>query len=229
MANDFLNKTRGGLIVSCQALPEEPLHSSFIMSRMAYAAMLGGACGIRANSVEDIMEIRKTVKLPMIGIIKRVVPGCDVYITPTIDEVDALAATGVEVIAMDATGRVRPSGRTIDQEFGLIREKYPDQMFMADCATFEEGKHAQELGFDIVGTTLCGYTDETRGTQLPNFKLLERLGRELKVPVIAEGGIHYPEQLGRALGISGVHAAVVGGAITRPLEITQRFMAAIEK
>ena len=111
MCKSVLEQIKGGLIVSCQALKEEPLYSSYIMSRMAYAAMLGGAVGIRANTVVDIEEIKKTVDLPIIGIIKEVYGGCDVYITPTMKEIDALAACGVEIIATDATCRQRPDGR----------------------------------------------------------------------------------------------------------------------
>lgn len=229
MAQSFFERTRGGLIVSCQALPEEPLHSSYIMSRMAYAAMCGGACGIRANSVEDIREIRKTVDLPMIGIIKRVIPGCDAYITPSIQEVDALVGTGVEVIAMDATGGSRPSGRTLAEDFAQIRAKYPDQLFMADCATLEEGVLAQELGFDMVGTTLRGYTPSTKGVTPPDFGMIRELCASIRIPVIAEGGIWRPDQLREALSIPGVHAAVVGSAITRPMEITRRFAAALAR
>ena len=135
-----LQQLRGGLVVSCEALPEEPLHSSYIMSRMAYAAYLGGAVGIRANTVEDIAEIRKTVSLPIIGIIKRVYEDHpELYITPTMKEVDELIACGVEVIAMDATHRPRPGGETIETLFPEVRSKYPDQLFMADCSNVEEG------------------------------------------------------------------------------------------
>lgn len=224
---DFLEQVRGGLIVSCQALPDEPLHGSFLMGRMALAASLGGAAGIRANSVEDIRAIRETVDLPIIGLIKRVYPEApQVYITPTLAEVDALAACGVEVIALDATARPRPGGENLDCLFIRAREKYPDQLFMADCATLAEGIHAASLGFDLIGTTLAGYTEDTRGRALPDFALLEELVRGCGRPVVAEGGIWTPAELRRALDL-GAHAAVVGSAITRPLEITRRFVAAL--
>lgn len=227
----ILEQIKGGLVVSCQALPEEPLHSSYIMSRMAYAAMLGGAVGIRANTVADIKEIRKTVDLPIIGIIKEVYGTCSVYITPTMKEIDALAECGVEIIAADATDsakRPRPDGKSLDEFFKEVREKYPDQLFMADCSSYEEGMHAAELGFDLIGTTMNGYTEYTRDAELPNMDLMGRLARECGKPVIAEGGIWLPEQLRTALD-AGVHAVVIGGAITRPLEITRRFVAAIAK
>lgn len=115
VSDSVLNRIKGGLIVSCQALNDEPLHSSYIMSRMAYAAMLGGAVGIRANTVEDIQEIKKLVHLPIIGIIKRIYEDSDVYITPTLEEVDALVNCGVEIIAMDATFHLRPKSQSIDE------------------------------------------------------------------------------------------------------------------
>ena len=217
------DRVRGGLIVSCQALKEEPLHSSYIMSRMAVAAEMSGAVGIRANTVADITEIRKAVKLPMIGIIKQVYEDSDVYITPTLAEVDALIQTGVEIIAMDATKRLRTGGKSLEEIFGEARAKYPDQLFMADCSCFEEAMHAVELGFDCVGTTLAGYTSYTKGTALPDLDFIKKIAKAVQVPVIAEGGIHYPQQLRQALD-AGAFCAVVGGAITRPQEITKRFV-----
>ena len=223
MKETFLEQTYKKLIVSCQALEDEPLFSPDIMSSMAVAAMRGGAAAIRANSIEDISAIRKSVKLPMIGIIKKNYPGSNVVITPTEAEVDALVEIGVEVIALDATNRKRPNGETVHNWFLGIRNKYPDKVFMADCSTYQECVQAQELGFDIVGTTLCGYTQETHGVALPNMQLLRDLGSTLCIPIIAEGGIWTPEQLVEILNIPSIHSAVVGTAITRPMEITRRF------
>ena len=217
-----LEQVKRKLIVSCQALPDEPLHSPFIMGRMAYAAFLGGASGIRANSVADIKEIKTTVNLPIIGIIKEVYGDCPVFITPTMEEIDALCGEGVDIIAMDATDRIRPDGSTITELFPLIRAKYPNQLFMADCSTYEEAVTAVELGFDIIGTTLSGYTEETKGNSLPDFGLVEKLVNTLSVPIIAEGGISTPEELKRLFDL-GIYAAVVGSAITRPMDITKKF------
>ena len=61
---NVFDKIKGGLIVSCQALETEPLYSSKIMARMAFAAKEGGAVGIRANTTEDIIAIKKEVDLP---------------------------------------------------------------------------------------------------------------------------------------------------------------------
>lgn len=222
---ETMKQIKGGLIVSCQALPEEPLHSSYIMGRMAYAAFLGGAKGIRANTVADIQEIRKNVDLPIIGIIKKVYGSNPVFITPTIDEVRALAEEGVEIIAMDATNRLRPDGKSLAEAFREIRLRFPNQLFMADCATLEEAVTAKELGFNLLGSTLAGYTEETKGRNLPDFTLLEQM-TTLGLPVIAEGGISTPDDLKKVMNLP-VYCAVVGSAITRPMEITKKFANAV--
>lgn len=219
---EILDKIKGGLIVSCQALASEPLYDSYIMSKMALAAKLGGAVGIRANTVVDIKAIKEKVDLPLIGIIKQEYDDSDVYITPTMKEVDALVETGCEIIAIDATNRLRPNGETLEALFTKVREKYPNQLFMADTSCFDEGKKAEELGFNLIGTTMAGYTPYTKGTPLPDFNLMQRYVSELHTPVIAEGGIWVPEQLKKAIDI-GVHSAVVGTAITRPRDITKHF------
>ena len=164
--NERVSNLQVKLIVSCQALPHEPLHSSFIMGRMAVAAKEGGAAGIRANTKEDIKEIQSQVDLPVIGIVKRDYEGSKVYITPTMKEIDELMEVGPEIIAVDATSDLRPGNITIDQFFGQIKEKYPDQLLMADCSTIEEAIHADELGFDFIGTTMVGYTDQSKKTIL---------------------------------------------------------------
>lgn len=227
---EILAQIKGGLIVSCQALENEPLYSSYIMSRMAYAAMLGGAVGIRANTIADITAIKEVVELPIIGIIKQEYKECEVYITPTMKEVDALVECGVSIIATDATDsnkRSRPDGKSLDEFFGEVREKYPQQLFMADCSTYEEGIHAAEIGFDLIGTTMNGYTEYTVGTHLPNVELMGRLARDCGKPVVGEGGIWLPDQLKAALD-AGIWTVVIGSAITRPMEITKRFVSAIE-
>ena len=224
---ELIEKIRGGLIVSCQALEDEPLHSSFIMGRMAYAAYLGGAIGIRANTVEDIREIKKNVSLPIIGIIKKDYPDCKVRITPTIDEIALLVEEGVDIIATDATSRPRPDGRSVEEFFAEVRKKFPSQLFMADCSTFEDAERAERLGFDFIGTTLNGYTDDTRHLPPPNFDLMYRLAHELNTPAIAEGGIFSPDELRRAMD-QGVLSCVVGSAITRPMKITERYVKALK-
>lgn len=223
MKEEVLQRVKKGLIVSCQALKTEPLYSSYIMSRMAFAAKEGGAVGIRANTPEDIIEIKKTVDLPVIGLYKVDYDNSQIYITPTEKEIDLLMEAKPDIIAMDATNRMRPDGTTIETFFPKIRAKYPDMLFMADCSTYEDGVRAEKLGFDIVGTTLCGYTEETEGTEIPCFPMIKRLCADLKIPVIAEGGIWEREQLQEAFRCNAF-AAVIGTAITRPRDITRRFV-----
>lgn len=220
----------GKLIVSCQALSDEPLHSSFIMGRMAKAAFQGGASGIRANTVEDIKEIKKNVNLPIIGIIKKDYPNCNVYITPTMGEVDALAKEGVEVIAIDATVNLRPDGSTIQEFFAKVKEKHPNQKFMADCASLDETVVAAEIGFDFIGTTLVGYTQQSKGVKIEadDFKLMKDILKSVDIPVIAEGNIDTPEKAKRVIEI-GCYSVVVGSIITRPQIITQRFVNGMNK
>lgn len=225
---NILSKIRGGLIVSCQALEDEPLHGADIMAKMALAAQMGGAAGIRANGVEDIRAIKKIVDLPLIGIIKKVYKDSEIYITPTIDEVSLLVDAGADIIAADATDRLRPGRTSLDEFYARVREKYPEIILMADISTFQEGMKAEKLGFDIAATTLSGYTQYTKGTKLPNFNLLDELVSALKIPVIAEGGIGEPAELKKAVIYLNAFAAVVGTAITRPREITRRFVDLIE-
>ncbi len=226
-----IEQVKGNLIVSCQALPDEPLHSSFIMGRMALAAYQGGAKGIRANTVDDINEIKKNVDLPVIGIIKEVYGESPVYITPTMKEVTSLVEQAhPEIIAIDATCRLRPDGKTLDEFFKDIKTKYPNQLLMADCATPEEMLHADELGFDFIGTTLVGYTEQSKNLKIEtdDFKIIRDLLEKAKHPVIAEGNIDTPEKVKRVLDL-GCYSCVVGSIITRPQLITKRFVDAIEK
>ena len=224
---DALASVQGRLIVSCQALPDEPLHSSFIMSRMALAAQQGGAAGIRANSPEDITAIRETVDLPIIGIVKRDYPDSEVFITATMREVDELMTVAPEVIALDARDALRPNGQTLDDFYAEVREKYPNVALMADCATLDEMIHADALGFDFIGTTLVGYTPASKGMKIESddFALIRRAVEMLKQPIIAEGNINTPAKVKRVLEL-GVHSVVVGSAITRPKWITEQFVAA---
>lgn len=224
-----IKNLKGKLIVSCQALPDEPLHSSFIMGRMAKAALQGGAVGIRANTPEDIQEIQTQVDLPVIGIIKRNYEDSAVYITPTLREVEELMAVHPDIIALDATCQTRPNGMTLDEFFHILKEKYPDQLWMADCSTVEEALHADALGFDFIGTTLVGYTAESKGMRIEeeDFKILRQILEKAVHPVIAEGNINTPEKARRVIDL-GAFSVVVGSIITRPQVITKNFVQALE-
>lgn len=225
-----LEQLKGHLIVSCQALPQEPLHSSFIMGRMARAAAEGGALGIRANTPEDILEIRQNVDLPIIGIIKRDYDDSKVYITPTMREIDELMEVKPEIIAIDATVSVRPGNITLDEFYTQIRSKYPDQLLMADCSTVEEALHADELGFDFIGTTLVGYTEQSKGDKIESndFEIIRTILSKVKHHVIAEGNINTPEKAKRVIEL-GCYSVVVGSIITRPQLITKSFAEEIGK
>ena len=227
--NETVEALKGNLIVSCQALPDEPLHSSFIMGRMALAAAMGGAKGIRANTKEDIAEIKKMVQLPIIGIVKRDYKECDIYITPTMKEVDELMEVHPEIIAMDATDRLRPGKVPLNLFYKEVREKYPDRLLMADCSTVAEAAYADHLGFDFIGCTMVGYTPQSRGDKIEanDFQILKDIINSVKHGrVIAEGNINTPEKARRAIEL-GAFTVVVGSIITRPQLITKPFAEAL--
>ena len=228
--NQKVENLKGKLIVSCQALPDEPLHSSFIMGRMALAAKQGGASGIRANTKEDIKEIRSQVDLPVIGIVKRDYDDSDIYITPTMKEIEELMEVKPEIIAMDATISKRPGGKTLDEFFKEVKAKYPDQLFMADCSTVEEALHADELGFDFIGTTMVGYTEQSKGDKIEanDFEILRKIVAKAKHRVIAEGNINTPEKAKHVIEL-GAYSVVVGSIITRPQLITKSFVEEMER
>lgn len=218
-----LAQLKGNLIVSCQALETEPLHSSFIMSKMALAAKEGGAKGIRANSVADINAIKEEVDLPVIGIIKRDYPDSPVYITATKQEVAELLTTKAEIIALDGTKQMRPHNEQLADLVAQIHEG--GRLAMADVSTLEEAIAAEKLGFDIVSTTLAGYTPYSKKTEEPDFDLLAAVVKNVKIPVIMEGHTYLPEHVTEALKI-GAYSVVVGSIITRPQLITERYVKA---
>lgn len=221
----FVHQVRGGLIVSCQALPDEPLFGSAIMARMAIAARQGGGRAIRANTPVDIGAIRAAVELPIIGLYKAVLPGYEVYITPTLAHARAVAEAGAEIIAIDATARQRPEFSALSDFISAIHT-HTGCLVLADISTVDEGIAAEAAGADLVSTTMSGYTDYSAHLPGPDLELVQALAPVLSVPLIAEGRYHTPEQVVQALA-KGATAVVVGGAITRPQEITRRFVAAI--
>jgi N-acylglucosamine-6-phosphate 2-epimerase len=224
---EALRQIQGGLIVSCQAEAGEPLHGSHHMAAMARAAAAGGAVGIRANGPADIAAIRAAVTLPVIGIYKADLPGFDVRITPTIEHARQVAIAGADIIAIDATRRPHPEDLTIRERIEAVR-RATNCPVMADISNLDEGLLAADGGADLVATTLSGYTQYSPQQVGPDFDLLQQLARRLRIPVIAEGRIATPEQAARAIEL-GAFAVVVGGAITRPQSITQRFVTGLKK
>lgn len=223
----ILDDIRGGLIVSCQAPEDSPLHGPQFMAAMAVAAERGGAVAIRANGPEDIQAIKQVCSLPIIGIYKRRDLSPEVYITPDIPSAEAVIRAGADIVALDGTQRPRPGGITLAQLIGGIKERFAIPV-MADIAAVEEALSAQACGVDLVATTLSGYTPTTAHKKDgPDLELIRELAGKLKVPIIAEGRFRTPEQACQAIRL-GAYAVVVGTAITNPQAITGWFAQALK-
>jgi N-acylglucosamine-6-phosphate 2-epimerase len=214
-----LEAIRGRLVVSCQAYPGEPLRDPDVMCRMARAVAEGGAAGIRAQGLEDLRRIRAALPLPLIGLWKD--GDGDVFITPTLGHALAVAGTGADIVALDATRRPRPDGLSLAETVRAVHER-TGALVMADVSTYEEGMAAAEAGADVVGTTLAGYTPYSRQLSGPDLDLVAGLAADLPVPVIAEGRVHTAAQAAAAIE-AGAWAVVVGTAITHPATITRWF------
>ena len=222
----MLKTLRGKLIVSCQALSNEPLHSPFIMGRMALAAKMGGAAAIRAQGVEDINEIIGVTGLPVIGLIKRNYTDSDIYITATLREVEELLTTKCAVVALDMTNRKRPGGIAVSKL--VERVHAAGRLVLADISTYEEGLKAAAIGADAISTTMSGYTPYSRQLAGPDVKLVQDLARELTIPVFAEGRINTPADVTLVMA-AGAYAPIIGSAISRPQLITVNFAAAVKE
>lgn len=220
----LLEQFKNKLIISCQALPDEPLHSPFIMGRMALAAKQVGAVAIRCQSVDDIVEIKKVTGLPVIGLIKQNYDDSEIYITPTKKEVQALIDCGCEIIALDATLRDRPNGEKLEDLVKMIKDA--GRLSLADISNDAEGINAEKIGFDAVSTTLSGYTPYSPKLHGPDYGLVARLVDRLSIPVFAEGRINTPDDLRIAFEV-GAYGAIVGSAITRPQVIGKWFIDAL--
>lgn len=220
MSLDWL--ATGGLIVSCQAPADSPLHGPVFMAAMARAAEQAGAIAIRAEGVADVAAIRAAVKLPIIGIRKRPHPDFEVVITPGLADVAELLAAGADMVALDATPRAR-DGEPLPELVQGIKARW-NCAVMADVATSEQGARAAALGCDVVATTLSGYTADSPRMDGPDLDLVARLATRLRVPVVAEGRFTTPEEVRRARAL-GARAVVVGTAITNPRDTARRFVA----
>ncbi|QJD86042.1 N-acetylmannosamine-6-phosphate 2-epimerase [Cohnella herbarum] len=226
MTQNLIAQLAQNIIVSCQALEDEPLYGPEHMAVMAVAAEEGGAIAIRANTPQDVRAIKRKCKLPIIGLYKKDYPDSAVYITPTIREVKEIAEAGAEFVAIDATSLTRPGGEKLEHFVQSIREECPGLLIVADVSTYEEGVTAMGLGVDLVSTTMSGYTPQSMTNEGPDIELVRRLSALGGVPVLAEGRIWTPSEAAECLK-AGAYAVVVGTAITRPQEITRRFATAI--
>ena len=226
MAADVIAKIRGGLVVSCQAEKGSPFFQPESMARFARAAEMGGAVGIRAKE-PDIRAIREACRLPIVGIDKVYLEGFEVYITPRFEDAQRIADAGAAIIALDCTPRPRPGGVTMEQLVQRIKSdlKLP---VMADIATVEEARAVEKAGADLVATTLSGYTAYSPKRETPDFDLLEAVIRAVNVPVIAEGHIQTIAEAQACFAV-GAHAIVTGSAISRPVELTERFVRALQQ
>ena len=218
---DFLNKIKGGLVVSCQAQKGEPFYGSRFMVAFALAAVKGGAVGIRTNGPTFIRAIDKATDLPIIGIYKREYEDSPIYITPTKREARSIALAGADVVGIDCTLRKRPHGLETEELVKYTRKELGLPV-LADISTFEEAVRAEDIGADVVCTTLNGYTEYTKERlgAGPDIDLVEDIARKVKIPVIAEGRFWQPEEVRKAIDV-GAHAVCVGTAITRPHLVVQ--------
>lgn len=212
MNKNLLQSLNKSLIVSCQAPVESPLHDPYVIAAMAKAAILSGAAAVRIDTPAHITATRQKISTPIIGLWKQQIPGYDVYITPQFHHAEAIAKAGADIIAIDATLRERPDREQLTTIITRIHKEL-GKLVMADIDTIEAAIAAANAGADIVGTTLYGYTKETKHLSPPGFQLLAEMVEKLQVPVICEGGISSPEMAQQALKI-GAFAAVVGTDIT---------------
>ena len=234
--DQILARLNGGLIVSVQAEKTEPLGKTEMIVALAQTVVNAGCHGLRLAGAEHIEVIKLACPdIPIIGITKPDVmpkyPEQEVYITPTLKDALSVAQAGADIIAMDATMRPRPNGESLDTIIAGLRDAYPDIILMADIATEDEGLEAEALGFDLIGTTLSGYTENTINTasqSQPDWTLLEGLVQECTIPIILEGRVASPIEVVEAFA-QDAFAVVVGSAITRPAWITKQFLSSIPK
>lgn len=224
---DYFSEFR--LIVSVQASQGEPFYPLPELKAMITSVVNGGAQGLRLANLDAIIGAKQTwPELPIIGLTKpeplpdnwQEIP----YITPTLNDMLQVAHAGADIIAIDGTCRPRTNNETLLKNIASFKQQYPNRLIMGDIATIEDAQHAINAGCDILGTTLSGYTQQSQpATTGPDFKLLQELTRLTEKPVILEGRIWHPEEVAKAQEL-GAHGVVIGSAITRPHQITQRFL-----
>ena len=220
----MIDRLRGGLVVSCQAYPGEPMRDPRTMAQVAAAAVTGGAAAIRVQGLEDIAAAVAAVDVPVVGLWK---DGEEpVFITPTLRHALAVAGAGAQIVAIDGTRRPRPDGLSLAETVSALHAAFPAVAVMADCGSLEDALAAQAAGVDCLGTTLGGYTGERPKTMGPDIELIDQLVGTCRLPVIVEGRVHSPAQAADAMS-RGAFAVCVGTAITHPATITSWFVQAI--
>lgn len=224
--NNLVNSFKNKLIISCQAPATSPLHAPEMIAAIAQACVNQGAVAVRLDSPDHIRAVRaKMPTIPIIGLWKRTFPESEVYITPRLEDAIAVAEAGADIVAIDATARPRPNGETLADLIQGIHGQ-TGKLVMADLDTYENAVLAAKAGADILGTTLYGYTGETKHLIPPAFDLLKQLVHDFELPIICEGGISTPEMMLKAFGI-GADSVVVGTAITGVDLLAQKFHLAI--
>lgn len=225
--NNAIEKIKGLVVVSVQAMPSEPLYLEKCMVAMMKSVVTGGAGGLRVAGARDVKNAKRLFHIPVIGLTKPAVIPKNwkeiVYITPTIKDVIELVEAGADIIATDATQRKRPNNEKLEDLIKYIHIN--KRLAMADISTLEEGIAAEKAGADILSTTLAGYTLESVNSPSnePDFELLKQLVKNTNLPVVLEGRIWDPEQVNKAFEY-GAHCVVIGSAITRPQLITKKFV-----
>lgn len=215
---------KNGLIVSCQVPDDTAINTPEFIAAQALTVLQAGAVGIRAQGIRNVEAISKLTKVPIIGLIKRYDDSSSVYITPSVSDVVELERAGATIVAIDATGRLRPGGQTLQDFITQIRLE-SNVLLLADVDSVESALQAEELGCDAVATTLSGYTD-IPVSGLPNIELIAEISKRVKVPVIAEGGFSQPSSVAEAF-TAGALAVCIGTAITNPYLLTKHFLTAI--
>lgn len=219
-----LESLRGGLIVSCQAYPGEPLRDPVILRQLALAVVAGGAVAVRLEGLETVRLASEVVEVPIIGIVKE--GRGPVVITPTAGRALELAHAGADIVAIDGTRRSRPDGLELREVVDRVHGE-AGVLVMADCGSLQDALAAEAAGADLIGTTLAGYTGERVPTQGPDLQLVRELASECGRPVVAEGRIRSPQEAHAAL-LAGAFAVCVGTAITHPASITRDFVVGLQ-
>lgn len=222
---EVINKLKNKIIVSVQAMPDEPLYKEECIMAIMQSVLTGGASGLRVAGARDVKNAKQLFNVPVIGLTKpdKLPDNWTevVYITPSIEDAQELINAGADIIAFDGTSRPRNKA-SLEEIISVIKSN--NRLSMADIATIDEGLHCEKLGVDILSTTLSGYTKESLTTSNePDFVLLEQLIKNTKLPVVLEGRIWEPEQVKKAFEL-GAHCVVIGSAITRPQLITKKFV-----